>query len=552
MKNWKKITLSAAAATLAALTLTACSSGGSTSGSSSSDGSRNPKFAIPADINTIDQSIATDQYSNTVIGNTNEGLARVNEDGEAVPALAKTIDVSSDGLTYTITLRDGLKWSNGDALTAKDFVFSWQRGVDPATASEYAYLMTNLKNAQSIMDGKMDKSELGVKAESDTKLIVTLEAPTPYLKFLFAQAIFMPENQSVVEKYGKQYGTSSDKMVYSGPYKFGDKDGWNGSNKEFTIVKNDNYYDAKSVKSKAIDIQVISDGQTAAELFKQDKIDLAFLNTTDLVKANKNDKAYTIFNQARTDYLEYNQVDVPALKNQNIREALNLATNRQGVIDVAAPGSTPATSFSPVGLSKTADGQDFAKYVKQDYTYDADAAKKAWTAGLKELGTDKVTLSLEAASDLPISKSTAEYLKQNWEKNLPGLTVDLKLVPFKQRLEDSKNYNFDVVLSGWGGDYAEPTTFLNMFITGNSYNYGRFSSADYDTAYEKASTLPDVTDPAALDADYKACETALFEGSYINPIDFQATPALMNTQLKGFAFHSTGLNYDFKTVQWKK
>ncbi|MDR2977429.1 MAG: peptide ABC transporter substrate-binding protein [Streptococcaceae bacterium] len=548
MKNWKKLTLTTAAA-LAAFSLAACSSSGDKGAGSST---RNPKFAIPADINTIDQSLATDQYSNTVIGNTGEGLTRVSKDGKAKPAAAETIDVSSDGLTYTITLRDGLKWSNGDDLTAKDFVFSWQRGVDPATASEYAYLMTNLKNAQAIMDGKMDKSALGVKAESDTKLVVTLEAPTPYLKFLFSQAIFFPENQAVVEKYGKQYGTSSDKMVYNGPYKFGSDNGWNGSNKEFTIVKNDQYWDKSKVKSKAIDIQVISDGQTAAELFKQNKIDLAFLNTPDLVKAYKGNKNFTTFHQARTDYLEYAQDgSVPALQNEKIRLALNLATNRQGAIDVAAPGSTVATSFSPVGLSKTADGQDFAEFAKQGYSYDAAKAKDAWTAGLKELGTDKVTLALTAASDLPISKATAEYLKQNWEKNLPGLTVDLKLVPFKQRLEDAKNKNFQIVLSGWGGDYAEPTTFLNMFITGNSYNYGQFSSKEYDAAYEKASTLPDVTDPKALDADYKACETALFEGSYINPIDFQASPVLLNTKLKGFDFHSTGLNYDFKTVQWK-
>ncbi|MFV0555556.1 MAG: peptide ABC transporter substrate-binding protein [Lactovum sp.] len=545
MKKWK--TLSVSVIAVALLGMAGCSSSSSSSDESKA---RNPKISIQADVVTLDPSLVTDQYSNTVIGNVQEGLTRVDSEGKAQMGLAESVEVSEDGLVHTFKIKEGLKWSNGADITAEDFVYSWQRAVNPETASEYAYLLSCIENADAINSGEeKDLSKLGVVAKGDDTLVVTLNQPTPYFEFLTTQAVYLPEEQEFVEEQGKQFGTSADKMLYSGPYKFAEENAWNGSNKEFTVVKNEDYHDADSVKAEGIDFQVISDGAAAAELFKQGKLDLAYLNTTDLVKAHESDDAYTTLKQARTDYIEYNQTgSVPALQNEKIREALNLATNREAIVSVAAPGSTPATTLSPKGLSKTSSGEDFAEYAAQGYSYDAEAAKKLWEEGLKELGQDKLTLKLKAASDLPISKATAEYLQESWETNLPGLTLELELVPFKQRIEDAKNQNFELVLSGWGGDYAEPTTFLSLFVTDNSYNNGKFSSKEYDDNYKKAASVPDVLDPEALDEDYKAIESAMFEGSYINPIDFQATPVLLNPKLKNFEFQSTGLNFDFKLV----
>lgn len=183
-----------------------------------------------------------------------------------------------------------------------------------------------------------------------------------------------------------------------------------------------------------------------------------------MINANKKTKGYTVFKQARTDYIEYNQsgknASSPdaqkALANQNIREALNLATNRAGVVKTALPGSTVATSFTPVGMSKTSTGEDFATYAKQDYRYDPTKAKDLWEKGLKELGLTKLTLSLEAAGDLAPSEATANFLQTAYQQNLPGLTVNLKLVPFKQRLNDAQNGNFDMALSGWGVEFYSP------------------------------------------------------------------------------------------------
>ena len=165
MKTWKKVTLGTVALGSAAL-LAACGN----SGSSSSSSSKDIQWNLTSPIQTLDSSLATDTYSNIIIGNTNAGLTRVDKDGKAQPELAKSVDVSKDGLTYTFHLRDGLKWSNGDALTAKDFVYSWQRAVDPATASEYGYLLGPVKNANEINGGKADKSTLGVKATDESNV----------------------------------------------------------------------------------------------------------------------------------------------------------------------------------------------------------------------------------------------------------------------------------------------------------------------------------------------------------------------------------------------
>ena len=511
---------------------------------------KNIKFSIPTDVASLDTTILTDQYSYDVAGNVEEGLTRVDSKGNAALALAKSIDVSKDGLTYTVTLRDNLKWSNGDALTAKDFVYSWQRAVDPATASEYGYLLGPVKNANEINGGKADKSTLGVKATDDKTFVVTLAQPTPYFEFLTANSVYFPLNQKVVEKYGKQYGTSSEKMVYSGPYKFEKSKGWNGSNQTFSIVKNDDYWDKGAVKTKEIDFQVVQDVKTSFNLYKQGKIDQTGIGDPDLYKANKTDKNVVSLNEATTSYVQYNQSGKnKALANKDIREAFNLATDRKQYVDTVTPASTPATGLTPAGMAKTNTGEDFAKYAEQPYKYDATAAKAAWEKGLKEIGETKLTLTL-TTDDTSAAKDSATFLKQAWEEKLPGLTLNIKSVPFKQRLNDSTTGNFDMVISLWGGDYAEPSTFLDLFTSTSPNNNGKINNVTYDKAI-KAAEVTDALDPEKHYADYKAAEEALYTESNINPLYFRTSPVLRNPNLKDVRFGSTGLTYDFKTAYLK-
>ncbi|MFC4653369.1 peptide ABC transporter substrate-binding protein [Lactococcus nasutitermitis] len=558
MKTWKKVGLGTVALVSVAV-LAAC-------GGSKSSSSRNPQLELTTDISTLDSATLTDTYSGEITGNTQEGLTRVNNKNVAVNAFAKSIKESSDGLTYTITLRDGLKWSDGSSLTAKDFIYAWQRAINPATGSAYAYLLSDaghIKNAAEINSGKIkDLNQLGAVAKGNV-ITVTLTQPVPYFKFLLAEPVFYPVQKAAVDKYGKQYGTSSAKTVYSGPFIFKKNAGWTGTNESFSLVKNPNYYDKKDVKSKEIDFQVVKNPNTAVQLYKSGKLDETPIASPDLYAANKDyngGKDYVPLKEATTAYIEYNQsgkgtsnpTAAKALQNQDIREAINLATNRKDIVSQFYPGSTPATGFVPANMAKTSTGEDFSKYAAQPYTYDVAKAKELWTKGLKEIGATKVNLTYTTDADKPVAKQTADYLQTSLAKALPGLTITEKIVPFQQRLKDSQTQNFDMVLTLWGGDYAEPSTFLNLFLPTSGQNDGKVNNPAYVAAFNKAATLPDVLDDAARNADYKDAEKALYEESSFNPVYFRTTPSLKNPDLKGLTFHGTGLNYDLKSVYIKK
>lgn len=547
--NKLKIATLAGLSLSATVLLTACASSGTSSSSS-----RNIQYSLNSDVLTLDSSLAADVNSIDTLLNVQAGLVRFDKNAQVVNDLAKSIDISKDGLTYTVQLRDGLKWSNGDSLTAKDFVYGWQRTVDPKTGSQYASFLAPVKNATEIIAGKKPLSDLGIKAVNAHKLVITLAAPTPYFEKLMTVQAYYPLNQKFVEKYGKAYGTNSDKTLYNGAFIFakGSK-GWTGSNKTFSLVKNPNFYDAKNVKAKGITYQVITENNTAAQLYKQGKLDMAILDTPQLVSTYKSTKGYKILPAPRVDVLEYNQSGkVPALNNLKIRQALNLATNRKGLLETAAPYFTVANTVTPSGLDKAPNGEDFAKYAAQPYAFDAKKAAELFKEGLKEIGKTSLTLTLEGDSDDTYHKTAVNYLTASLSKNLPGLTVKENLVPKAQRLKDAQNNNFEIILSSWGADYNEPSDFLMNFITGSPLNNGRISNAAYDKAYQAATTMPDIMNDDKRYADYKEAESQLYQAANLNPLDTQAKPVLLNPELKGVSEYNSAMLYDLRYAQFVK
>ncbi|MFZ2459020.1 MAG: peptide ABC transporter substrate-binding protein [Streptococcus suis] len=541
MNKWKKLaTAGLAVATLSVLA--ACGNGGSKS--SSSDTST-INWYTPTEILTLDISKNTDRYSAMAIGNAGSNLLRVDENGKNQPDLAEKVEVSEDGKTFTATLRDGIKWSDGSDITAEDFVYTWRRMVDPATASEYAYLVSDahVLNADEVIAGEKPVEELGVKADGN-KVIFTLSTPAPQFESLLTFSNFVPQKESFVKEAGEDYGTSSDKMLYSGPFVVED---WNGTSGSFKLVKNDNYWDAANVKTETVNVQTVKKPDTAVQMYKQGELDFANISQTSAIyNANKNNEDVIDIAEARADYLVYNETgSVKALTNQKIREALNLATDREGLVKAAADtGTNPATAFVPKGLATLTDGTDLNEFVSQPYTFDKEKAAQLFKEGLAELGVDSLTLTITADSDNPIKKAATDYIKELWETTLPGLTVEEKFVTFKQRLEDTKNQNFEVAFVSWGGDYPEGSTFYGLFQSGSAYNYGKVNSPEYDAAYEKALTT-DALDKDAGAADYKAAEQALYEGSHYNPLYNLSNKGLQNPNIKGLARNSTGLDVDF-------
>ncbi|NQP53971.1 peptide ABC transporter substrate-binding protein [Streptococcus suis] len=540
MNKWKKLAI--AGVTLATVTfLAAC---GNNSSKSASDTST-INWYTPTEILTLDISKNTDRYSAMAIGNAGSNLLRVDENGENKPDLAEKVEVSEDGKTFTATLREGIKWSDGSEITAEDFVYTWQRMVDPATASEYAYLVSDahVLNAEEVIAGEKPVTELGVKAEGN-KVIFTLSTPAPQFESLLTFSNFVPQKESFVKEAGEEYGTSSEKMLYSGPFVVED---WNGTSGSFKLVKNENYWDAENVKTETVNVQTVKKPDTAVQMYKQGELDFANISQTSAIyNANKNNENVIEIAEARADYLVYNETgSVEALTNEKIREALNLATDREGLVKAAADtGTNPATAFVPKGLATLTDGTDLNEFVSQSYTFDKEEAAKLFKEGLAELGVDSLTLTITADSDNPIKKAATDYIKELWETTLPGLTVEEKFVTFKQRLEDTKNQNFEVAFVSWGGDYPEGSTFYGLFQSDSAYNYGKVNSPEFDAAYEKALTT-DALDKDAGAADYKAAEQALYEGSHYNPLYNLSNKGLQNPNIEGLVRNSTGLDVDF-------
>ncbi|MBZ5997996.1 peptide ABC transporter substrate-binding protein [Leuconostoc gasicomitatum] len=540
MDTWKKVAIGAAAVVVV---------GGGTRaaglwGGSSSENSKNLSFQLPTPIQTLDISKNTDTYSGTIIGNSGANLMRVDSKGKAQLELAKSVKVSDDGLKYTVVLKNGLKWSDGSKLAAQDFVYSWQRIVDPKTASQYAYLASGVKNADKIAAGKADVDTLGVTAKGNT-ITFDLERPLPQFEYLLTFSNFMPQKQSFVTKEGKKYATTAATSLYSGPYKV---EGWNGTNNSFKLIKNDNYWDAKNIKTKQIDVQVVQKPETAVQLYKQGKIDrVSIANTPELYNANKNNKDVSKAPEATTAYLQYNQTGKNKfLANAKIREALNLATNRKELTDQVTAGiSTPATGLAPQGLAKTASGEDLAKFVAPGYKFDPKMAATLFQEGLKEVGESQATFTVTSDADSPAAKTTLDYLQGSWEKALPGLKINQKFVPFSQRIKDSQTQNFDIVVSLWGGDYPEGSTYYDIFKTGASNNNGQFKNEAYDAAVNKAEST-DALKTSARDNDYKMAEEALLKDSNFNPLYFRAGYSLQNPKVTGIILNSTGLNQDWK------
>ena len=497
-----------------------------------------------ADLGTMDPSKSTAAVDFDALQATGDGLYRNDKSGKPALALAESVEKSEDGLSLTFKLRSGLKWSNGDALTAHDFVYGWQRTNDPKTASQYAYLFSGIKNADAIQSGEnTDLSSLGVTAVDDTTLEVQLEKPMPQLESVLTMAPFYPQNQKFVEKVGKKYGTAAKYTLSSGPYILKD---WTGSNNKYSLVKNKNYYDAKVVKTPKVVVQTIKDQNTGYNLYKSGKVDFTNLSP-DQVKASKKNKAYKVIPQASTFYMEFNQKKVKALANQKIRQAISYSIDRKTLSDKILTGTaTPATTFTSTKLAVDPNtNKDFAKAaeVKGAIAYDKTKAKKLFKEGMKEAGVKKLTLQM-VTDDTDGAKRTAQFLQSQMEK-LDGLKIDIKTVPFKQRLALSQEKKFDLVITAWGADYGDPSTFLDLYTKDSSFNNGSWDNAQYNELMQAAKTT-DVNDEKKRYDDYKQAEQIIDKEVGVAPLYYRSYATLFRTSVKGVVMNPAGAPYDWK------
>lgn len=543
-----------------AMILTACGSNSESGDKTDSDsGSASSKQVFnmieTAEIPTGDPALATDAASFIVFGQTMEGLYVLNGDDKPVPAIADgEPEVSEDGKEYTFKLREDAKWSNGDPVTANDFVYSWKRAIDPEIGSQYAYMFSGIiENATEIMNGEADPEDLSVEAVDDYTLKVTLEQPVEYLDSLLAFGTYLPLNEKFVEEKADKFGTNSDNMLANGPFVLTD---WDGTGLNWKYVKNDDYYDKDSVSLEEVNVQVAKQPSTAVNLYQTGEADRTAALSAEYAQQYKNDEDASTFKEGSSWYLKFNQKrndEDTALANKNIRKALAMAFDKKAYTEtVLANGSVPTGGLVPTGLAKNPEtDEDFREESGDLMSYDVEKAKEYWEKGLEELGKDELTLEL-LSDDTENAKKTGEYFQGQLQKNLDGLTVELTNLPFKVRLQRTVDQDYDIVMHGWGPDYLDPMTFLDLFVTDGANNQSGYSNEKYDQLIDDAKVKyandPEKRWKAMLEAE----KLLIQEDTAIAPIYQRGRLVLIKPYVKNFEEHLFGPDYSLKNVVIEK
>ncbi|AQW21909.1 peptide ABC transporter substrate-binding protein [Lentilactobacillus curieae] len=500
------------------------------------------------ELSTIDLSKTTSISAFNVLNNVDEGLFRLGKNSEVQPGIATDSKVSNDGKTYTFNLRKNAKWSNGDPVTAQDFVYSWRRTLDPKTASQYGYLFSGIKNADKIQNKKAAPSTLGVKAEGKYKLVVNLEQKIPYFKLLLGFPVFFPQDSKAVAKYVSKYGTTAKTMVYNGPFTLS---GWNGTNLSWTLKKNKDYWDKGKVKLNSIKFNVVKDPSTGLNLYNQKKLDMAQLSATQ-AKQMGNKPNMVSRKQSSSYYIAFNQ-KIKAFKNKKIRQAISMAINRDTLANkVVGGGAVETDSFVSKGLAVSPKSKtDFTKDVTAPASmkYNQAEARKLFKQGMKEVGKKQLKFTLLNV-DTYDQKQLSEYLQSAIEKTLPQVKVSLNNIPGQTVLSRQADQDFQVTVANWFADFSDPVTFLNILTSKNPSNISKWSNKQYDSLIDKTNGV-DGSKPEARWQDMVDAQNLALKEQAIVPLYQSGEKWLINSNIKGIVYNTAGANYNYKEAYVK-
>ena len=499
-------------------------------------------IATQGELATLDSALYNDVPSSDMIGQVFEGLYRVKNGTEVEFGQAESVKVSDDGLTYTFTLRDGLKWSDGSPVTAADFEYSYQRLADPKSGASVQSVDV-FKNAAAVRKGEKEVSELGVKALDDKTLEVTLEYPAPYLPKLLSGSRYMPVSKAVHSVKADKYGTSADNVVTNGPFTIQD---WNGTNLEWKLVKNDNYWDAANVYLKDVQVQVIKENSTGADLFDAGQLDYTTLTDQFVQEYTGADDFHTA-SKATIGYLSFN-TQREATANADLRRAIAQAFDKQVYADsVIQDGSKVLNNQVPKDFDVNEAGEDYQTAAGPMLEYNLEAAQADWAKAKAALGKDTIELQL-LTSDVGLSKRTAEFLQAQLEANLPGLKLTISSVPLKNRLEFQRQSDFDIFYGTWAPDYQDALNFIEQYKTGGGINFAKYSNAEYDKLVEQARNEY-ANDPAKRRQALIQAETiGIKQDAVAAPIYQSATSYLLKARVKNFEVMPFGRTINLRPV----
>ncbi|MCP1309150.1 peptide ABC transporter substrate-binding protein [Paenibacillus tyrfis] len=553
--KYNKLLVLASVTAMLGTTVAGCS--GNTDNKQQAGGTDNKKapaqeirINLAAEPPAIDSSVATTNPSFTILNAVNEGLYRLDAEGKPQPGLAKELPkISPDGLVYTITLRDGLTWADGSPLKASDFVWAFQRTLDPATKAKYATMLSWIKGGVALNKAKPEeveakKAELGVKAKDDKTLEITLERPVAFFTDQLAMPLFFPQKPDFVKAQGDKNGADADKIIGAGPFKM---EKWDHE-QQIVLVKNDKYWDAANVKLNKVTVNVVKDANTALNMYETDQVDLTELRG-EQAKAYQGKPDLTLKKEFVTGYLMFHNSKFPAFANVKIRQALGMAIDRKAYNEVVNGGmSIPSTGLVPVTVL---DGnkQEFRKAAGDTQApFDVAKAKQLLAEGLKELNMTSLPKFKLTADDTEGAKKTIEFIQAQWKQNL-GVDVDGEPLPFALRVKNMQENNFDALFALWGADYNDPMTFLDMWLSDNkSFNYVAYNSKAYDDLVKGADKEVDLVKRSKMLVD---AEKQLMADLPISPLYFRTRPYAKKPNVEGLILPPMSKEWELKWVSIK-
>lgn len=438
-------------------------------------------FIQSAEPETIDPVLTTDQASMRISTSLFEGLCRVSQAGKAEPGMAERWDVSEDGKTYTFYLRQGTTWSDGQPVTAQNFVDAWRRALLPETGADYASLMYVIRGARAFSEGtEKDFSKVGVKAEGEKTLVVELENPTPYFIDLTSFVTLAPVRVDVVKQHDSSW-IKPGKIVTNGAYVL---EAWLLDD-HIRLKKNPNYWDAANVHMKSVEVKPVQDANTAFNYFHTGQCDLLMdkgMVPPSLTAKLKEQPWFHTGPFLGTWFIRMN-VTKPPFNDPRIRKAFSLVVDKKRIVEkVTQLGETPAWSLTPPGI-----GQNYQSPPGLDRNVE-EAQRLFAEAGFPGgKGFPRVEYLY---IPLPVERNIAIELQSMWQQSL-GVTVNLIKQEQKVWLTSMRELDYHMCRSSWVGDYNDPSTFLDMFTTGNGNNRTGWSNQEYDGLIAAASKEPD-------------------------------------------------------------
>ncbi|MEI6287347.1 MAG: peptide ABC transporter substrate-binding protein [Bacillota bacterium] len=491
------------------------------------------RWAVSTEPGTLDPRKSEGSPEGLILFQLFEGLVTENSKGDIVPAAAEKWEVSADGTTYTFHLRPGLKWGSGMPLTAQDFEWTWKSTLDPATGSNFTEMLYFLKGAEDYNKGKGTADKVGVKAVDDRTLVVTLNVATPFWLYIAGtNSKYLPVNSLLVQGNSK-WTEDIGNFDSNGPFLLTE---WK-HNSKISFQKNPNYWNQSVVKINKIDTAIIDNKQTALAMFQSGKLDAseAGFPSSEAKKLLASGE-YIKYPSLYTYYISFNSAVKP-LDDVRVREALALALDRTKICAISATGAMkPAFAMVSYGCMDTVTGKDFRTEDGPLFSESVEKAKALLAAAGYPDGKGFPKLQY-LYHTTETNKQIAEIMQEMWKKNL-GIDIEMINQEFKVYVQTVQKMDYQIARCGWQGDYNDPLTFLNIFVTGNGQNRPRYSNPNYDKLISLAmnSTVPETRFTAM-----KQAEAMLIKDMPVAPIYFSESGTLCSPRLKGLIYDPTEL-----------